>query len=395
MLKNIVIVSDFANINGGGVAVAIETASLLAESGYNVYFFTGNGEPDKKLTTHKNIKIISTGQYDILNDKNRIRAMLNGIYNFRAGKIFRQLLSTLDKNETVIHIHQYIKLLSVAILREAYKAGFKVFFTIHDYFTLCPTGGFYNFQSGKICEISPMSLKCILSNCDFRHFYHKVWRVMRQYVQNKVIRRSPNVGYIYISEFSRGQLLRRMQAPKNQFFVHNPVYFSERFRIKAENNSLFTFIGRLAPEKGVRIFCEAVHNSGVKGVVIGDGSLRSELEQKYTEITFTGWLDKMQIREWLKKARCLVFPSVWYETLGLVPLEVSAYGIPVIAPSWSAASDNASFVYHSQPELEDIMRKVNTMDIKQLSEGVYSSFDETVTTNYADNLMKIYESPLE
>lgn len=79
----------------------------------------------------------------------------------------------------------------------------------------------------------------------------------------------------------------------------------------------------------------------------------------------------------------------------LVPLEVSAYGIPVIAPSWSAASDNASFVYHLPQELEDILRKVNTMDIKQLSQEIYSNFDESVTTNYADNLMKIYESPLE
>ena len=394
MLKNIVIVSDFANINGGGVAVAIETASLLAEHGYNIYFFTGNGEPDEKLTTHENIKIISTEQYDILNDKNRIRAMLNGIYNFRVRKIFRQLLSTLDKNETVIHIHQYIKLLSSAVLTEAHNAGFKVFFTIHDYFTSCPTGGFYNFQSGKICEVSPMSLKCIMSNCDSRHFYHKIWRVVRQYVQNKVINRSPNVGYIYISEFSRRQLLRRMPAPKNHFFVHNPIYFSDRFRIKAEDNSFFTFIGRLAPEKGIRTFCEAIHNSGVKGVAIGDGPLMAELEQKYPEITFAGWLNKAQILECLKKTRCLVFPSVWYEVSPLVPPEVNAYGIPVIASDCNAATDNATFIYHSQAELEETLRRVNTEDIKALSEKIYNGFDESITTNYADNLIKVYESPL-
>jgi len=52
-------------------------------------------------------------------------------------------------------------------------------------------------------------------------------------------------------------------------------------------------------------------------------------------------------------------------------------------------------VYHLPQELEDILRKVNTMDIKQLSQEIYSNFDESVTTNYADNLMKIYESPLE
>ena len=217
-------------------------------------------------------------------------------------------------------------------------------------------------------------------------------------VQNRIIRNAAGkgrIGYIFISEFSKRQLLRRLPAPRNQFFIRNPIYFSDRFRAEAENNSVFLFIGRTVPEKGIAPFCEAVHNSGVNGVVIGDGALRAELEAKYPEITFTGWLDKTQIREWLKRARCLVASSVCYEGAPLVPLEVSAYGIPVIAPSWSAASDNASFVYHSPQELEDILRKVNTMDIKQLSQEIYSNFDESVTTNYADNLMKIYESPLE
>ena len=151
----------------------------------------------------------------------------------------------------------------------------------------------------------------------------------------------------------------------------------------------------MSEEKGVRIFCEAVHNSGVNGVVIGDGPLLAELETAYPEIIFTGWLDKSQILEWLKKTRCLIFPSVWYEVSPLVPPEVNAYGIPVIASDCNAATDNASFVYHSSEELEDIMRLVNTLDIKALSEEIYNSFDESVTTNYADNLMKIYESPLE
>ena len=193
---------------------------------------------------------------------------------------------------------------------------------------------------------------------------------------------------------TNSSLLRRMPAPRNQFFLQNSVYFSARFRAPAENNSAFLFIGRLSEEKGIRTFCEAVQNSGVHGVVIGDGFLRDELEHQYPEITFTGWLDQSQIREWFRKTRCLVFPSICYETFGLTALEANAYGIPVIAPSWSAASDNASFVYHSQTELEDMMRRVNSLDIKALSEKIYNNFDESITTNYADNLLKIYESPL-
>ena len=72
----------------------------------------------------------------------------------------------------------------------------------------------------------------------------------------------------------------------------------------------------------------------------------------------------------------------------------NAYGIPVIASDCSAASDNASFVYHSQKELEDFIIQVNTQDIKQLSIDTFNNFDESSTINYADNLLKVYNTPL-
>lgn len=160
---------------------------------------------------------------------------------------------------------------------------FRMFLTVHDYFLVCQNYFLFNYVSCKICEIKPMSLKCFLCNCDKRHYFHKIWRCARQFIQNRLIRRlnqAGKIGYIFISEFSKNQLLRRMQAPENQFFLQNTIYYSDRFRIKVENNSVFLFIGRMAEEKGIRIFCEAIHNSGVNGVAIGDGPLRSELEQK-------------------------------------------------------------------------------------------------------------------
>lgn len=185
-----------------------------------------------------------------------------------------------------------------------------------------------------------------------------------------------------------------MPAPKNQFLVQNPIYFADRFRIEAENNKIFLYIGRLSEEKGVRNFCRAVHNTGVQGVVIGDGDIKDELQAQYNNIKFTGWLDKSQIREWLKIARCLIFPSVCYETLGLAPLEVQAYGIPVIASDCTAASDKSTFLYHTLNELENLIRRVNSQDIKQISIEIYKNFDESSTHDYINNLLKVYDSPI-
>ena len=394
MLKNIVIVSDNADVNGGAADITINTASMLAERGYKIYFFAGTGEPDKKLI-HSNINIINLNQYDLISNPNKLMAAFQGIYNFKARREFAKLLSTLNKDETIIHIHTWTKVLSSSIYRAAFKSGFKIFLTIHDYFLPCPNGGFYDFVENHICERQPLSLKCILCNCDRRHYYHKIWRLIKQFVQNRTIFKNfDKIGYIFISEFSRKQILRRMPAPKNQFFVQNPISFADRFRIEAENNKAFLYIGCLSEEKGIRNFCEAINNTGVRGVVIGDSDIKNELESKYPNIKFTGWLNKSQIREWLKIARCLIFPSICYETFGLAPLEVQAYGIPVIASDCTAASDNSTFTYHTLNELENLIKRVDSQDIKQISIDIYKNFDESSTHNYVNNLLKVYESPI-
>ena len=55
-------------------------------------------------------------------------------------------------------------------------------------------------------------------------------------------------------------------------------------------------LGEYLKKKGVPLFCEAVENAGVKAVVVGDGGLKKDLEKKYPDITFTGWLEKAQDR---------------------------------------------------------------------------------------------------
>ena len=402
MIKNIVIVCSDTEVTNGAVQVAVEQAALLAEKGLNVYYFAGSGEPvqkvDERLKNSPNIKVISLGYWPTKHNPSRLQAILIGMYNFHAARELRRLLSTLDRSETVIHFHSWSQVLSHSVLKTAVKMKFKTFITLHDYRLACPNTFLFNNTAMEICELKPMSLRCLMCNCDMRHYSHKIWRYIIAVLQNFSLPEFTNgqgdIGYIFISEFSRKQLLRRIKAHRNQFLVKNPIYFRNRFRVNAENNSNFLFIGRLSEEKGIRNFCEAIHNTKVKGVVIGEGFLKRELEAKYPEIEFTGWQNKEQIHEHIKEARCLIFTSIWYEASPLTPLEVNAYGIPVIASDCSAASDNASFIYHSQKELEDLIIQVNTQDIKQLSIDTFNNFDESSTINYADNLLKVYNTPL-
>ena len=85
-LQNIVIISDCAHINGGAANVAITSAINLAKNGNKVYFFAGMGPIDPALIEN-NIEVICLNQRDILSEPSRTKAVVQGLWNFKAQKI--------------------------------------------------------------------------------------------------------------------------------------------------------------------------------------------------------------------------------------------------------------------------------------------------------------------
>ena len=117
-----------------------------------------------------------------------------------------------------------------------------------------------------------------------------------------------------------------------------PCECQDRGPAAVGEHEAFLFVGRLVPEKGPRLLAEAARRLGVPAVFVGEGELRAELQRDYPEHTWTGWLDAPAAADWTRRARALVFPSIWYETLGLVVVEAAAQGLPAIVADTSAAS---------------------------------------------------------
>ena len=89
---------------------------------------------------------------------------------------------------------------------------------------------------------------------------------------------------------------------------------------------IFLYLGRVAVEKNIRDFLE-LDLPGTK-VVIGDGPAREELEQRYPEARFLGYLKNGKLARHLASVDVMVFPSRT-DTFGLVMLEAMACGVPV------------------------------------------------------------------
>lgn len=383
----IVIVNDFDYIQGGASKVAIDTAILLHENKYNVIFFSA---------THKDndykFKQVCTNQNECLKDG--IKGALRGLKNNKVEKEFSKLLDSLDKNNTIIHIHGWTKSLSSIIFKVAYKKNFKTVLTMHDYFTACPNGGFYNYKKNQICELNPMSFKCKKCNCDSRNYLFKIYRIIRQKIQNKNMKYLNN--YIYISEFSYNVLKKYNKG--NFYKVYNPIPIKKSDRTNVEKNNYYVYIGRISKEKGVDKFCTALNKLKLKGIVVGDGSEKEALENEYSNVEFVGWKNSLEVQEYMKNAKALIFPSNWYEGSPLTIMEALSNGLPCIVPEKCAASDyinedNGLIFDGTVDSLVDKIEKYEKMNIKKISENAYNNYWKEPFDNkrYLKELKKVYD----
>jgi glycosyltransferase involved in cell wall biosynthesis len=336
---NIFVINDFAHINGGAAQVALSSAVGLAESGHQVTLLAAV-PPISADLVHPNLNVVITQQYEVARDPKRWRAMTQGIWNLKAQKMIRSTLQDADPRNTIIHLHGWSKALSSSVVRECLSRRFKVVCTLHDYFVACPNGGFYNFQTDQICKLKPLSLPCILENCDSRSYAQKQWRVARQIVQKEWGHIPAGIAaFVTVSNFSRQILEPYLPKGAPIFQVDNPVTSSKTKPALIGSASPFLYVGRLSPEKGGPLLASAAAMLNCDVVFVGEGTSQSEIGKANPKAQLTGWLGKEEVLNWFSRARALVLPSLWYETQGLVVLEAAAAGIPAIVADTSAARD--------------------------------------------------------
>ena len=335
-LRRVIVVNDFAAVNGGQAKVAIDSARFLARAGLEVDFFAACGPVDPGMAAD-GVRVHCLGQHDILSDPRRARAAARGVWNGEAAQRLKALRDEADPGETVVHCHGFAKALSPSI-GPVLTRGVPSVYTMHEFFLACPNGGFYDYQRQEICTRRALGPSCLSTNCDVRHPAHKAWRVVRQVVAGAA---GLPRGLRDVITISRTQVeVMRRYLPRNARIYHvtNPIP-SSGARADARGNDVFVFVGRLSPEKGCRLFAEAARRAGVGAVFVGEGPERDAVLKLNPDAVVTGWLDAAGVEAWMARARCLVFPSLWYETFGLVAFEALQLGVPVITGSWCAAAD--------------------------------------------------------
>lgn len=402
---SVIVVNDFAEIVGGTDAVALAEAAGLARRGHRVTLVAGRGAPDPELVA-AGVAVRSTGQRTTLEDPNRLRGAAQGIWNRAAAALVRALAEQADSAATVVHVHGFTKVLSPSVIRAAVQSGLPTLATLHDYFVACPNGGFFNYQTNRICRLEPMSARCITTHCDARAYSHKLWRVGRSSVQRRFGAMPAGVGDFIVPSRSAGKIVRRFLPPDARFHVvPNPVSVPRTARAEVSQNTAFVFVGRLQRDKGALVFANAARQANVPAVFVGDGEEAGAIRRAYPEAELTGWLDPARVQSVIRTARAFINASQVYETQGLSLMEAAAHGVPSIVSDASVArdavEDNRTGLWFRSGEPGDLAEKLIALHrrpalARQLGAAAYEHFwsQPRDLPNHLDRLEHIYRASL-
>ncbi|TDL81113.1 glycosyltransferase [Palleronia sediminis] len=327
-MPRVVIVNDASVARGGATGLALMQARMLAARGVETRLFTGDrGEgcdlPESIARDHAGTDPLMTARPWV--------AATRGLWSRPVLALLRDRIAQHDSPDTVYHVHSWSKTLTPSVFAALRPVAPRVFLHAHDFFLACPNGGYMDYRAMRPCARVPLSVSCLVTNCDKRSYAQKGWRVARQAVLRSALPRHAPWAAILMIHPGMAPLLEQAGYPARLLRpLRNPATALCPAPVTPSRNSVFLFIGRVEAEKGVEELCAAADAAGVPMVVIGDGPLRAPLAARHPGIRFTGWLDRPAIAREAAQARAVVMPSRYPEPFGLVAAEAALSGLPVI-----------------------------------------------------------------
>lgn len=269
----------------------------------------------------------------------------------------------------VAHVYNTVALVTPSVYYACHDEGVPVVQTVYNYRLLCPAGNFL--RKGRICEecMQRSLWRSVVYGCyrDSRIQSAALAWTLHSHRARGTWSRIVDV-YIAPTEFMRHKMVEG-GLPVNKIVV-KPNFHEPDPGVRQSCDGSVLYIGRLAPEKGLRTLLAAwrVLDKPPLLRIVGDGPLRDELEKTVAEsapgkIELWGTRPHSEVISYLKKAAALVLPSEWYEAFPHVILEAFACGVPILASRIGTLpdviEDGVSGVLFEPGHAADLAAKVN------------------------------------
>lgn len=358
-----------------------------------------------QLEAHGHEVIKYTQHNDSIKDRNHFSVALTTLWS---RKSYREVLELIREHRPdVMHCTNTFPLISPSVYYAAAKESVPVVQALHNFRMMCP--GTYLLRDGKVCE------ECIGKTFAMPAVRHRCYRgslagsitVASLLSLHRLMRswKKKVHAFYTLTEFSKQKLAGLGVEPDRIVVKHNcviptpppPEYVQRDYAV---------FAGRLSPEKGIDVMLDAwnKHNPPCKLLIVGDGPLADVVAEAQKNNPMIEWVGQKSLEEVLSlmgSARCLIMPSVYFETFGRTIIEAYSVGTPVVVSRFGAMQelvrDGVTGKLFERGDSADLIRKVNeVISDPELHESMKRAarieFENNFTADHNfQKLLDIYE----
>ena len=346
----ILLVNKFHYRKGGAETYYLTVGSELERMGHEVAYFSMR-HPDN-LPCRWDKYFVTQREYN--NVKNPLKAARDGmalIYSPEAKRNFQALCE--EFRPDVVHLNNVHRQITLSILDAPYLRENKVpvFYTAHDYVTVCP-GYLMLDGDGRVCD-------ACLEDGHYRHCIErrcvkgsraKSALAAMEASFNRAHKSNQRIDKVIApSRFMRSKLIEGGWPEDKVVFLQN--FADDAILDRAANagadatdreNPYLLFFGRLSVEKGVdtllRAFDAALPSlpQDMRLVVVGDGPDAADLKTLASSlgcasrIEFAGYQTGGALQAYVERASLAIASSRWRESMPYSIVEAFAAGTPVV-----------------------------------------------------------------
>ena len=292
----------------------------------------------------------------------------------------------------VVHIHNLHFSGSAAVVYAVKNSGTPLVMTLHNYRLLCPSGSLFHNNTLFMDSISPgfpwLAVKQgVYQNSSLITF----WISLSMYLHHKIGTWKRVDRFISLGIHSKELFSDSALQPYADKLVVKPNFcYPGPETISEAKPAYYLYVGRLTEEKGLKVLLAAFAENQLPLVIVGTGPLAdivTEYTANYKNITFKGEQKKRQIIDLLDHAKALIFPSLWYETFGMVVIEAFSRGIPVITSNHgnmkNLVTDQYNGLTFNVGSSEDLSKTVT--EFEQMEPSQKNVFRQNARTTYVSD----------
>ncbi|TWI63380.1 glycosyltransferase involved in cell wall biosynthesis [Desulfobotulus alkaliphilus] len=287
----------------------------------------------------------------------KLSLFFTSCFNFRLSHVFREYNFSAGD---IVHVHNLFPLISPSLFYFMKKRSVATVYTLHNFRNICPTAllmvdgrpderslveGPYWAVKKKVYRNSLWGTLALANNIQL----HKTMGTWSEKVDR----------FICLTHFAKNKFIEA-GFPENKICV-KPNCVMDPGYADQEKTGLPLFVGRMSPEKGVRVLEKAAVKGRMHVDCIGEGDTRPE--SAYCNCL--GLQRRDAVFSAMGKAPFMIVPSLWYEGFPMVIVEAFSVGTPVLCSNIGSLAelveDRVTGLHFEAGNADDLAEKMQWM----------------------------------